>query len=99
MPPNLEKPFTQMKCTRVPESLGGLLMPIPLTSGLPLTPSNLITTTPSSFTETLESTNCKGLLAPTIAKISKSDRTCQKSKKTISKCQSQVLPISPKHKE
>lgn len=62
--------------TRIPETFGALLIPIPLTTGLPLTPSNLITTTPSSFTETLESTNCKGLLDPTTAKISKSDRTC-----------------------
>lgn len=51
-------------------------MPIPLTAGLPITPSNLITKTPSSFTETLKSTNCNALLAPTTAKISKSDRTC-----------------------
>lgn len=53
-----------------------LLMQIPLTAGLPLIPSNLTTTVPSSFTETAMSTNCKGLLAPTIEKMSKSDTTC-----------------------
>ena len=51
-------------------------MHIPLTNGLPLILSNLIRITPSSFTEALESINCSGLLAPTSAKISSSDRTC-----------------------
>lgn len=59
--------------------LDALRMQIPLTTGLPSIPSNLITSGPPSLMETLESTNCNGLLAPTIAKISKSDRTCNRA--------------------
>jgi len=51
----------------VPEAFVALLMQIPLTTGLPDIPSNLMRITPSSLTDTLESTNCRGLLAPTIA--------------------------------
>lgn len=60
----------------IPAAFGALLMPIPLTAGLPITPSNLIRQIPSSFTKALKSTNCNALLAPTAAKISKSERTC-----------------------
>lgn len=62
--------------TKIPDNIGAFLMQIPLTMGLPLTPSNLITIKPSSLTGTLKSTNCTGLLAPTMEKISKSDKTC-----------------------
>ena len=62
--------------TGVPDNFGAFLMQIPLTMGLPMTPSNLITIKPSSLTGTLMSTNCNGLLAPTMEKMSKSDKTC-----------------------
>ena len=61
---------------KLPDNFGAFLTQIPLTTGLPLTPSNLITMTPSSFIKTLKLTSCNGLLAPTTEKISKSDRTC-----------------------
>lgn len=60
----------------IPCNLGALLMQIPLTKGLPIMPSNRITIASLFLTETLKSTSCKGLLAPTTEKMSKSERTC-----------------------
>lgn len=60
----------------IPGTFVAFLMQIPLTIGLPQTPSNLINKTSSIPTETLTSTTCNGLLAPTMEYISISNKTC-----------------------